>query len=123
MNGGRGGSGCWTGPNGDTYEGQYNCDKRNGWGVYCFAAGASGAKYEGQFKEGKPHGVGVYEFRNGKLTIDSYEGGEEVGSAAYSSEKGEPLLKQSRDSGALAQRTAVAARKMSGEISGSLNKK
>mmetsp|Transcript_42555 Transcript_42555/g.88979 ORF Transcript_42555/g.88979 Transcript_42555/m.88979 type:complete len:92 (-) Transcript_42555:50-325(-) len=65
----RSGSGTWTGPTGDDYQGEYRRDKRNGVGVYMFASGASGATYEGDFKDGKPHGIGVYTFRNGSFSL------------------------------------------------------
>lgn len=56
------GQGYWLHPEGDRYEGQFECNKHNGWGVYII--GPSGKKYVGEWRDGKMDGVGVYFFNS-----------------------------------------------------------
>ena len=52
---------------GNTYEGDYKYDKRDGYGTYTFK---SGNRYIGGFFNGKKHGKGIFNYING----DTYEG-------------------------------------------------
>lgn len=54
------GRGYWLHPEGDSYEGQFENNKHNGWGVYII--GRSGKKFVGEWRDGKMHGMGVYFF-------------------------------------------------------------
>ena len=48
-------------PNGDTYEGEYDKGKRQGYGVYSFS---DGERYEGQWYQDQQHGKGIFYFAN-----------------------------------------------------------
>lgn len=54
------GQGFWSHPEGDWYEGQFEANRHQGWGVY--VSGRSGKKYVGQWRGGLMHGWGVYFF-------------------------------------------------------------
>ena len=54
------GQGFWSHPEGDSYEGQFENNRHEGWGVYI--SGRSGKKYVGQWHDGLMHGWGVYFF-------------------------------------------------------------
>ncbi|NXI25631.1 RSPH1 protein, partial [Sterrhoptilus dennistouni] len=49
-------------PNGDTYEGGYDCGLRNGAGTYRFK---NGALYTGNYLQNKKHGKGVFFYPDG----------------------------------------------------------
>ncbi|XP_062371191.1 radial spoke head 1 homolog [Cinclus cinclus] len=49
-------------PNGDTYEGEYECGLRNGRGTYRFK---NGALYTGNYLQNKKHGKGVFFYPDG----------------------------------------------------------
>ena len=53
--------------NGDSYNGEWNDDKRSGHGIYQFA---TGNRYKGGWKDNVQYGRGVMMYRNG----DSCEG-------------------------------------------------
>ncbi|MBQ7974022.1 MAG: hypothetical protein IJ295_03670, partial [Clostridia bacterium] len=53
-------------PNGDTYSGQVEDNKKHGIGAYTFK---SGARYEGQFEDDQKQGRGLYYFINGDVMI------------------------------------------------------
>lgn len=63
----RNGYGVFIGKNGDKYEGYYKDGKQNGKGKEIFADGET---YEGEYKEGLRNGYGVYVWKNG----NRYEG-------------------------------------------------
>jgi radial spoke head protein 1 len=54
-------------PNGDTYEGIYDCGQRNGMGTYRFK---NGARYTGDWYKNKKHGQGLFIYPDGS----KYEG-------------------------------------------------
>ncbi|CCW69249.1 unnamed protein product [Phytomonas sp. Hart1] len=54
------GQGYWLHPEGDSYEGQFENNKHNGWGVYI--VGRSGKKFVGSWRDGKMNGIGIYFF-------------------------------------------------------------
>ncbi len=58
--------------NGDVYDGQWQDDKRWGYGVYTYGAGSpsDGDRYEGEWMADNMHGKGTYQWRIG----DSYSG-------------------------------------------------
>ena len=47
--------GIFTWPNGDTYEGEYKDDIRNGFGIYKYK---DGNRYEGEWKNDQKNGKG-----------------------------------------------------------------
>jgi hypothetical protein len=69
--------------NGDVYDGQWQDDKRWGFGVYVYGAGSSsqGDRYEGEWVADNMHGMGTYQWSIG----DSYSGpwreGQQTGGA------------------------------------------
>jgi hypothetical protein len=69
--------------NGDVYDGQWQDDKRWGYGVYVYGAGSSskGDRYEGEWVADNMHGMGTYRWSIG----DSYSGpwreGQQTGGA------------------------------------------
>jgi len=63
----RHGFGKATLPNGDTYEGQYECGRRHGQGTYRFK---NGSKYLGEYYKNKKHGIGNFVYPDGSR----YEG-------------------------------------------------
>ena len=54
------GKGKLTRPNGDTYEGDWKEDKREGFGIQFYKK--SGHKYEGMWKNGNIHGHGTFNY-------------------------------------------------------------
>merc|ERR1712147_300536 len=63
----RHGSGRAILPNGDIYEGEYQCGKKHGEGTYKFK---NGARYVGVYSENKKDGKGTFYYPDG----DTYEG-------------------------------------------------
>jgi len=63
----RHGSGRAILPNGDIYEGEYQCGKKHGEGTYKFK---NGARYVGVYSENKKDGKGTFYYPDGSI----YEG-------------------------------------------------
>ena len=63
----RSGAGVYTYPNGDTFDGAWASNKREGKGVYTYAA--TGVTYEGLWSEGLKNGQGTIAYDN-----HTYEG-------------------------------------------------
>lgn len=59
MNGMRKGKGIMTYPDGTTYNGEWEDNKRHGQGIYTYR---NGDYYDGEWKEGRKHGKGRYVF-------------------------------------------------------------
>ena len=70
----------YTWANGNTYEGDYKDDRRNGRGVFTFA---NGDKYEGDFRDDKRHGVGAYNWANGSIYVGEYRDDERSGQGVH----------------------------------------
>ena len=62
------GQGVYAFHNGNHYDGQWECDVKQGKGTMTYV---NGERYEGEWKAGKKHGQGVLTFINGA----KYEGG------------------------------------------------
>ncbi|TNV73190.1 hypothetical protein FGO68_gene10970 [Halteria grandinella] len=61
------GTGNWQNEDGQTYQGQWQRNKRNGYGKNTWPNGGS---YQGEYKDNNRHGQGIYKWANG----NSYEG-------------------------------------------------
>ena len=68
VNGIRSGSGKWqsniNSDEYDSYSGEYDRDKKNGFGIYKWA---DGSEYEGFFKDDLKDGEGTIRYKNGKV--------------------------------------------------------
>ncbi|KAI9352592.1 hypothetical protein BDR26DRAFT_832117 [Obelidium mucronatum] len=62
----------------NTYEGEWICGKRSGYGVFEYA---SGARYEGQWKENLKHGHGSCIYENGRIFTGEFVNDRPVGEA------------------------------------------
>jgi hypothetical protein len=61
--------------NGNKYWGQFNHDKRHGYGVFILGKGSewAGNKYAGQWKDDMRHGDGTYTFADGTEYTGKWE--------------------------------------------------
>lgn len=74
-NGCRNGKGYWRSSNAtpcDTYDGEYQNDKKCGWGTYTWENGVS---YEGEFMNDLRQGEGTVRYPNGKVIRAMWENG------------------------------------------------
>jgi hypothetical protein len=62
---------------GDSYEGEFLANEREGWGTYICAK--TGAVYDGEWKEGKKHGKGKCQYADRGDYIGSWENGKRYG--------------------------------------------
>jgi hypothetical protein len=90
-------------PNGDTYNGEWSDNKRNGRGVFIFANGnkydgewrddkkhgrgictlANGNKYDGEWKDDNAHGQGIFTYFNGDEHQGEYKNGKKNGHGVF----------------------------------------
>ena len=79
IHGSRCGKGKWVSsiekPEFDEYEGEYERDKKNGFGIYKWA---DGSEYEGFFKDDLKEGEGTVRYKNGKIAKMLWSQGEPV---------------------------------------------
>ena len=61
---------CW--PDGRSYEGNYNNDKKHGIGLHIWA---DGKKYYGNWEKGKSHGLGIYLSNEGEKKFGVWKNG------------------------------------------------
>ena len=71
----------------EEYEGEWNNDLMEGYGVYKYL---SGARYEGNFSKNKHHGQGSYFFPNGAKFIGQWENHKMSGRGVYTDPYGTP---------------------------------
>ena len=65
-------TGVFTWIDGRRYEGEYQMDKKHGYGKYIWV---DGRIYEGEWKNGKQHGKGTYTLSNGATHAGVWEDG------------------------------------------------
>ena len=58
------------------YEGEFQHEKRNGYGIYVWD---SGARYEGEWKDSNMHGIGTYYYADGTKEVGLWENDKFVG--------------------------------------------
>ena len=63
------GFGIFSCPDGKSYKGYYENDKKNGFGIY---SGKNNIKYEGKFKKGKQYGIGRVTNEKGEKQLGLY---------------------------------------------------
>jgi hypothetical protein len=61
------------------YEREYKEGRREGRGVYLYAAGDV---YEGEYRQGRMEGRGIYRLADGSAEVGQYKGGTDVGEGA-----------------------------------------
>ena len=66
--------------NGGRYEGEFKNDKSEGYGIKYFP---NGCRYEGEFKNDKPEGYGIYYFNNGKRYEGKFKEGVNIGHGVF----------------------------------------
>jgi hypothetical protein len=69
------GSGLWTHPDGDEYQGQHRFDQFQGQGMHTWA---DWGKYIDNFREDKQNGIGIEVDANGEETMGELKHGELV---------------------------------------------
>lgn len=70
---------CCAYANGDTYEGNFSSDMKNGHGVYQYA---NGSKFEGEFKDDKKL-QGTFFYPSGDKYVGEFVGEEKSGQGIY----------------------------------------